>query len=150
MHVIEPFKGKVALVQKPFALTQLPFCVGGRNPSGQKKSLWTKIPLVQEIPGISNASGQEIPRDKKSPGTRNPPGQEIPQDKQSPKTSNPLGHQIPQEIPGRNCLEIPGKHGKSQENTGDTRNSGKAWESTGNTGKSREVLLQPEKSRAFF
>ena len=45
MHVIAPLKGRVALVQKPFAPTQLPFCVGGRNP------------------------GQEIPLDKKSPGT---------------------------------------------------------------------------------
>ena len=48
MHVIAPLKGKVALVQKPFTPTQLPFCVGGRNP------------------------GQEIPRDQKSPGRRNP------------------------------------------------------------------------------
>ena len=48
MHVIAPLKGKVALVQKPFAPTQLPFCVGGRNP------------------------GQEIPLDKKIPGTGNP------------------------------------------------------------------------------
>ena len=87
MHVIAPLKGKVALVQKPFAAASL-LCgrkkSRTRNPSGQKKSLWTKIPLVQEIPGISNASGQEIPRDKKSPGARNPPGQEIPWDKNSP------------------------------------------------------------------
>ena len=30
-YVIAPFIGKVALVQKPFNPTQLPFCVGGRN-----------------------------------------------------------------------------------------------------------------------
>ena len=91
MHVIAPLKGKVALVQKPFAPTQLPFCVGGRNPGQEiprdKKSLGTKNPLVEEIPGISNPSGQEIPRDKKSPGTRNPPGQAIPWDNKFPGKS---------------------------------------------------------------
>ena len=99
MHVIAPLKGKVALVQKPFAPTQLPFCVGGRNPGQEiprdKKSLGTKNPLVEEIPGISNPSGQEIPRDKKSPGIRNPPGQEIPRDKESPGTRNSLGQKSP-------------------------------------------------------
>ena len=57
MHVIAPLKGKVALVQKPFAPTQLPFCVGGRNP------------------------GQEIPLDKKNPLDKNSPGTRNPRDK---------------------------------------------------------------------
>ena len=89
MHVIAPLKGKVALVQKPSVWEE---------EIQDKKSLWTKIPLVQEIPGISNALGQEIPRDKKSPGTRNPPGQEILRDKKSPGTSNPPGQAIPWDI----------------------------------------------------
>ena len=61
MHVIAPFIGKVALLQKPFI-------------PQDKKSPGTRNPLGQEIPGTRNPPGQGIPRDKNPPGN---PGQEL-------------------------------------------------------------------------